>query len=350
MDRSAELATAHGDREWLVPMAVVTALQFGLWCAMWLAGMAARPLVGLYDLVAIIGLGIALVPFVLWYLLDIHKQGETQPLKRIAADIQMNRVLAVLVALLLAPVTASAFSALKSALPLAVPFYLDHGIAGIERGLFGTDPWRISHQLFGWATPLIDRFYLSWLPVMLVAFNLVVLSRPSRAKTQSLIAYLLIWPVVGTAGSYLLSSAGPIFQDALFGGHSGLLDALQREGASGTLHAYHYLLNAYSSRFETLGGGISAMPSVHVAMACWLALTVRKAFPRVQWIGWTYLALIWLGSVHLGWHFVSDGLVGALGALLMWKAAASIGSADFAKGKARGADLPAARLGIRGHS
>ena len=309
------------DRAWLVAMVAVAAVQLGFWFVLWRVGVTGAPLIALYDTVAIIGLALALVPFFLRYLFLIYREGEPSPGKKIVRDLDPSRVGAVLVATLLTPVTAGAFSSLKAAIPLAVPFYLDGPLSGFERALFGTDAWRISHAILGWATPLIDRFYLSWLPVMLIAFNLVLLSRPSALKTRSLIAYLLMWPAVGTLGSYLLSSAGPIFHDALFGGHSGLLNALQREGATGTLFAYQHLWNAYAHRFETLGGGISAMPSMHIAMACWLAMTIRAAFPRFQWVGWTYLALIWIGSIHLGWHYASDGAVGVAAALLVWRVA-----------------------------
>ena len=317
-------ARKHSDREWLIVMAVVTALQFGCWYVLWRAGISGPPLISLYDEVAVIGLGFALIPFFLWYLRSIHREGESSPLKRIRRDLDRQRIIAVVIATLLASVMAGAFSCLKAAIPLVVPFYLDGPIAGLERAFFGTDPWRISHAVLGWATPMIDTFYLSWLPVMLIAFNLVLLSRPSAIKTRSLVAYLLIWPLVGTLGSYLMSSAGPIFHDALFGGHSGLLDALRREGARGTLLAYDHLWKAYANRFETLGGGISAMPSMHIAMACWLALTIRAGFPRWQWGGWSYLGLIWLGSIHLGWHYFFDGPVGIAGALLIWRVAGKV--------------------------
>lgn len=308
-------------------MAAVTVIQFGCWFALWRAGVARAPLVGLYDIVALAGLGIALVVFFLWHLLAIYRGGERSPAKRMVREFDGRRAAAVVIATVLAPIAAGAFSAMKAAIPLVIPFYLDGPLTGFERAIFGTDAWRITHALLGWATPLIDSFYLSWLPVMLLAFNFVLLSQPSPVKTRAMIAYLLMWPAVGTLGGYLLSSAGPIFYDALLGGHSGLLDALQREGAKGTLLAYNHLWASYVHRFETLGGGISAMPSMHIGMACWLALTLRSYFPKMQWAGWAYMAMIWLSSVHLGWHYASDGVGGIAGALIVWRAAGAI--ADF---------------------
>jgi hypothetical protein len=316
----------HSDIEWLLPMAVIAAAQFGAWCVMWSFGLARRPLVGLYDLIAIAGLMMGLVPFSLTYVLKIYREGERRPLKRIRRDIELPRVAAVIAALFLGPITAGAFSAMKGAIPVAVPFYLDPALTRLDRAVFGIDPWRLTHAEFGWATPLIDRFYLSWLLVMLFSFYLVLLSRPSRVKSQSLLAYLLMWPLVGTVGGYALSSAGPIFHDALFGGHSGLIAALQREGAIKALDLQHLLWRAYTLRYEMLGAGISAMPSMHVGMACWAALALRAYFPRYQWIGWTYVGLIWFSSVHLGWHYVSDGIVGIVGALLVWRIAGSAAS------------------------
>lgn len=332
--RDPGLDNRHSDREWLLPMAVIAAAQFGLWWILWIEGFAKQPMLQAYSTISLIGLGLAFVPFVLWYLFRIHRAGEQQPLGRIRKDIRLSRIVAILAAMVLAPITASAFTATKSALPFAVPFYMDGALASFERALFGVDPWRITHSLLGWATPAIDRLYLTWLPVMLVAFNIVLLSKPSAMKTRSLIAYLLMWPAVGTLGSYLFSSAGPIFYNAIFkDGFADLIPTLQREGATGTLLAYEHLWRAYSGQSVALGGGISAMPSMHIAMAFWLALTVRASFPKIQWAGWAYFALIWVGSVHLGWHYAVDGLAGAIGAALVWRAAPQLAF----RGNARGA-------------
>jgi hypothetical protein len=314
----------HSDAEWLLPMAVIAALQFAAWSAMWSIGLARRPLIGLYDLISMAGLVMGFVPFSLWYVLKLHREGEAHPIQRVRRDVQLPRVLAILGAMVLGPIAAGAFSTMKGAIPVAVPFYLDPALASLDRAVFGTDPWRLTHAMFGWATPLIDRFYLWWLLVMLVSFYLVLLSKPSAFKTQSLIAYLLMWPLVGTVGGYALSSAGPIFQDALFGGHSGLVAVLQQEGATKAVALYQLLLDAYAKRYEMLGTGISAMPSMHIAMACWFALTLRGAWPKFQWVGWIYVGIIWFSSVHLGWHYFSDGVVGIAGALLVWYLAGAI--------------------------
>jgi len=300
-------------------MAVLAAIQLSMWCVLWRMGLSGTPLIGLYDVVAFTGIFGALIPFFLVYLWKIHRDGEKRPLVRIRHDFDSKRAASVVLALLLGGVTGGAFSALKTAIPLVVPFYLDPGLSAFERSIFGTDPWQITHALLSWATPLIDHFYLSWLPVMLVAFNLVLLSKPSAFKTRSLLTYILIWPIVGVVGAYALSSAGPIFHDAIFGGSSGLLADLRREGATGTLFAYNHLWSSYANRYETLAGGISAMPSMHISMACWLALSVSARFPRWQWAGWLYFGLIWLSSVHLGWHYASDGAVGAACAVAIWK-------------------------------
>jgi membrane-associated phospholipid phosphatase len=64
--------------------------------------------------------------------------------------------------------------------------------------------------------------------------------------------------------------------------------------------------------------GISAMPSIHLAMAtlfAFLAFEVRK------WLGWLfvgYAAIILIGSVILGWHYAVDGYAGIILASLIW--------------------------------
>jgi membrane-associated phospholipid phosphatase len=56
------------------------------------------------------------------------------------------------------------------------------------------------------------------------------------------------------------------------------------------------------------------MPSMHVAGAAWIALSLRRT--RFAWSGISYVAIIYLGSVMLGWHYLTDGIAGVAGAWL----------------------------------
>ena len=63
------------------------------------------------------------------------------------------------------------------------------------------------------------------------------------------------------------------------------------------------------------------MPSIHVAISLWIHLAARKLLPKAAPVALAYFFLIWVGSVQLGWHYVADGLVGAIGMLAVWKLA-----------------------------
>jgi hypothetical protein len=63
------------------------------------------------------------------------------------------------------------------------------------------------------------------------------------------------------------------------------------------------------------------MPSLHVASAVLLALACGRLNRRLATAMWANAALIWLGSVHLAWHYAIDGVLGGAIALAAWKTA-----------------------------
>ena len=69
-----------------------------------------------------------------------------------------------------------------------------------------------------------------------------------------------------------------------------------------------------------LGSGISAMPSMHVASSVLFFLLARRVGRAAGWAFGIFALLIFVGSVHLAWHYALDGYVGAAGALLLWRA------------------------------
>jgi len=197
---------------------------------------------------------------------------------------------------------------LKATMPYTVGFWADPYLAEADAFLFGGDPWRILHRLpIG---GLIDRIYLTWGPVCACAAIALAFAPDDQRKGQCLVAYFLT--VASAAlGQYLLPSAGPVFFEATGQGERFAELPIQpwvRTTAD-------YLWQTYTSPGFRVGSGISAWPSLHVAGAVWMALTLRSYFPRLQVIGWSYFILILVGSVYLGWHYALDGIAGTAGAI-----------------------------------
>ena len=70
-----------------------------------------------------------------------------------------------------------------------------------------------------------------------------------------------------------------------------------------------YLLAIHEARATGIGGGISAMPSMHVVLAALWAFAGWHLSRVLGAVLTVYTALIWVGSVHLGWNYAVDGIV-----------------------------------------
>lgn len=226
------------------------------------------------------------------------------------------------------------FSAFKQRiLPLA-GFQFDPALSAIDRRLFGTDPGLWMHQTLGspFLTQFLDLVYHAWFVPMTVGVGVVALCTDARTRMQYMTAYTLNWIGLASILAYLLPAAGPCFYRALVGiqgsaPFAAVDRALIADGAASgldflfTINIKTMLLARFNDPILSIGGGISAIPSIHNAMAMLFALVAYR-FNRGFGLFMTGFAiLIWIGSIYLNWHYAIDGIVGCAGAILLWQAA-----------------------------
>jgi hypothetical protein len=301
------LDIAGDDRPWLSVMAVATAIEFLWWVVCRSVGRAPLPFLGTYALIVAAALAAVSVCR-----------------RLIARRRPQASVPVVVMGGALFAAGASLFLPLKFSIPKVIPFWLDLPLAHLERSAFGADPWRLLEGSLGWAIIPIDRVYGLWLPVQTVAALALMFEPPSPRKSRALAAFALGWLLLGVGAALILSSAGPLFFDRLFGGtqFAGLHDYLRVNGAWMTLSESGAMWRSFASDRPTLVAGISAAPSLHVAISFWIYLAARSLAPRFAPWAMAYAIFMWIASVALGWHYVADGLLGVAGMFLIWVATA----------------------------
>lgn len=297
------------DRTWLTVMALVTAVESAWWAVIWRLGLAPAPYLLTYIALAFVALVCALI---LRFLLRPRSGTANWP--------------TLLAGTALVGLGASLFLPLKYAIPQLVPFWVDPALASAERTMFGADPWLILDHVLGWAVVPMDGLYGLWLPVQSLLLFITLTQPPSATKSRALIAYVLAWFLLGVVAAAVFSSAGPIFFDQIFGGatFARLRDTLQNRGAWVVLAESDKMRSSMVSGQPSIVAGISAVPSIHVAISVWIFLLARDTDRRAAPCALVYAALIWIGSVQLGWHYVMDGLAGALGMLGIWRLSSSL--------------------------
>ena len=223
----------------------------------------------------------------------------------------------------------SAVSSFKTLIPVFQPFVWDSDFIALEYVLHGgKQPWEWLQPLLGypWITLLINFVYNLWFFIMFlgVFWQLLDVRDECRRRTF-LLSFVLIWAINGSLLAVYFSSAGPCFLDRLYPAESnpfaGLMTYLNTVNQSLPIWAIptqDALWALYEDNQLSAGGGISAMPSMHVSVAWLLFLLVRKDAAWLRWLGRSFVVFILIGSVHLGWHYAIDGYLAIVTTTLIW--------------------------------
>ncbi|WP_427969466.1 phosphatase PAP2 family protein [Altererythrobacter sp.] len=228
--------------------------------------------------------------------------------------------------ILLAAYPSSAFSYLKDAIPKYVPFYSDPLFVMADRWLFlGHDPWRVSHALLGdYGTIFLDKVYIAWFSLIPFLGAAIVASSDRTFQLRGILTLFFIWIGLGAFAAMALSSSGPVFYQEFYGSdyYVPLMTELRRADSISPLAMLpiaDWLLEMRES--GQMGSGISAMPSVHVAIAYFTYLVVWEKY-RKAWAvaaAGCFTLLIWIGSFHLAWHYAWDGIVSIICVWAFWR-------------------------------
>ena len=225
------------------------------------------------------------------------------------------------------------FSKMKSMIPLFNDFEWDPTFIAWDRTLFlGHDAWQVLQPVFGYpvVTAAMAGLYHGWM-LLIYMGTLFFLFHPSArlAVRQYFLGFILIWTVIGGALATALASVGPcfmgpIFGDGTFDAQMAYLRAANEQVPVLTIHVQDLLLTWYHEGNRGLGSGITAMPSMHVAMAFLFWLGIRKVSRAAGWVFFGFFVAIWLASVHLAYHYAADGLVSVIATAVLWKASGAI--------------------------
>ncbi|MEO1046970.1 MAG: phosphatase PAP2 family protein [Pseudomonadota bacterium] len=219
------------------------------------------------------------------------------------------------------------FSEMKSAIPLFNDYTWDETFIQWDRALFfGYDAWQVLQPALGY--PIVSAslafLYHLWFLLLYPGVMYFAFARMDNdVRRQFFLSYLLSWSLIGGGLATWLASVGPCFLEPMtgnahFNAQMAYLYAANEDIPIMVLPVQEMLLEWHETSQNGLGSGITAMPSMHCAIAFLYWLAVRRLHR-----GWgaafgVFALIIWISSVHLAYHYAVDGLVSLAAIAAIW--------------------------------
>lgn len=263
----------------------------------------------------------------LWSLARIRPSSPFEFLSQFARNIRLHDRLVPSIPVICAfAVFMPAFSAAKSAIPYFNAYRYDDLFARMDIWIHGRNVWELIQPLVGYPliSFVINGVYHLWILLLYMGLPLVCgwLANPA-IRLQFLLSYALCWIVLGTILAIALSSVGPCFfeifyGDARFRPLMDYLAAADRVYPLMALDVQKTLIDWKTLGSHGLGRGISAMPSMHVSIACLFVLVGWRHSRCAGLAATLFLIFILIGSIHLGYHYAVDGYMSLIVTPMLW--------------------------------
>lgn len=221
------------------------------------------------------------------------------------------------------------FSKMKAAIPLFTEYTWDSAFIAWDRAIFfGYDAWEVLQPVLGY--PLVTAFlallYQLWFLLLYPGVLFFAFARIDHSvRRQFFLTYVLSWTVIGGLMATWLASVGPCFVSPMLGNPSfddqmAYLNAANEQIPVMTLSVQAMLLEWYAADANGLGSGITAMPSMHCAIAFLYWIAMRRISARWGAFFGVFFFITWASSVHLAYHYAVDGLVSLIAVAAIWAA------------------------------
>ncbi len=262
---------------------------------------------------------------------EIYRSRPASPLSHLKARYTRSIVTATVIAglpmLSVAIILLPYFSAMKAAIPLFNDYSWDASFIAWDRAIFfGMDAWQVLQPVFGYpvVTAFLGLLYQLWFLLLYPGVMFFAFARiDARVRRQFFLTYVLSWTLVGGAMATWLASVGPCFVGPMLGNPAfdaqmAYLYAANEQVPIMALPVQEMLLERFATADNGLGSGITAMPSMHCAIAFLYWIAMRRVHSGWGAFFGVFFFVTWISSVHLGYHYAVDGLVSLLAVASIW--------------------------------